>query len=115
MDSCREIGDSVATQRRYFVSSLPPTDPARIAGAIRAHWAIENGMHWTLDVAFGEDQSRVRVKNAAQNFAILRRISMNLLKQDTSSKVGIKTRRLKACADEDYLARLLGFSPLPVA
>jgi predicted transposase YbfD/YdcC len=113
VDSRREIGDSVATQRRYFVSSLPPSDPARIAGAIRTHWAIENGMHWTLDVAFDEDQSGIRVKSAAQNFAVLRRISINLLKQDTSSKVGIKTRRLKACADETYLAKLLGFSALP--
>jgi hypothetical protein len=66
-------------------------------------------MHWTLDVAFNEDQCRARVDNAAQNFAILRRITLNLLRQDRASKVGIRNRRLKACSSERYLAQLLGW------
>jgi predicted transposase YbfD/YdcC len=110
VDSCREIGQSTSRQRRYFFTSLPANDPARIAQAIRAHWAIES-MHWTLDVSFGEDQCRARVKNAAQNFAILRRIALNLLKQDKTTKVGLKLRRLKACANHNYLAKLIGWAP----
>jgi hypothetical protein len=66
-------------------------------------------MHWTLDMAFAEDQCRVRVGNAAQNFAILRRIVMNLLRQDRTTKAGLKNRRMLACANEAYLARLLGW------
>ena len=65
-----------------------------------------------LDVAFGEDQCRVRVANAAQNFAVLRRIVMNLLRQDRNAKVGLKIRRLKACMNDRYLAQLLGWQDL---
>jgi predicted transposase YbfD/YdcC len=108
IEATREIGDTVTTERRYYFSSLP-ADATRIANAVRSHWAIENGMHWCLDVAFGEDQCRVRIDNVAQNFAVLRRISMNLLRQDRTSKVGLKTRRLKACANDNYLARILGW------
>ncbi len=66
-------------------------------------------MHWVLDVAFGDDQCRVRVDNAAQNFAILRRIVMNLLRQDRKAKVGLKIRRLKACMNDHYRAQLPGW------
>ncbi|KFX62597.1 ISAs1 family transposase [Paraburkholderia fungorum] len=65
-------------------------------------------MHWVLDMAFGEDQCRVRVENAAQNFAILCRIALNLLKRDTNTKAGLKIRHLKACANDQYRASLLG-------
>jgi predicted transposase YbfD/YdcC len=108
VEATREIGDKVTTEHRYYVSSLPP-DAAHIAHAVRSHWRIENSMHWVLDVAFGEDQCRVRVDNAAQNFAILRRIVMNLLRQDRQAKVGLKIRRLKACMNDRYLAQLLGW------
>jgi predicted transposase YbfD/YdcC len=111
VEATREIGDKVTTERRYYVSSLPP-DAAHIAHAVRSHWRIENSMHWVLDVAFGEDQCRVRVDNAAQNFAILRRIVMNLLRQDRKAKVGLKIRRLKACMNDRYLAQLLGWQDL---
>ena len=70
-------------------------------------WRIENSMHWVLDMAFGEDQYRVRVNNAAQNFAILRRICLNLLKAYTTTKAGIKKRRLKAGASDGYRAAVL--------
>jgi len=108
IEATREIGGLVSTQRRYYVSNLP-ANAGRIAHAVRSHWRIENSMHWVLDMAFGEDQCRIRVQNAAQNFAILRRIAMNLLNRDTNTKVGLKTRRLKAGAGDEYRASLLGF------
>jgi predicted transposase YbfD/YdcC len=76
---------------------------------VRAQWRIENNLHWVLDVAFGEDQCRVRVDNAAQDFAILRRITLNLLKRDTKTKVGPKNRRLKACASDRCRVEVLGW------
>ncbi|CAN7153577.1 ISAs1 family transposase [Caballeronia sp. LjRoot34] len=108
VEATREINGAVSTERRYYISSLPP-NALTIAQAVRSHWRIENSMHWVLDMAFGEDQCRIRVDNAAQNFAVLRRIVMNLLKRDTTSKVGLKIRRLKACANDRYLAQLLGW------
>jgi predicted transposase YbfD/YdcC len=111
VEATREIGEKITTECRYYVSSLPP-DAAHIAHAVRSHWRIENSMHWVLDVAFGEDQCRVRVDNAAQNFAILRRIVLNLLRQDRKAKVGLKIRRLKACMNDCYLAQLLGWQDL---
>lgn len=92
---------TASTMRRYYATSLPP-DAARIAHAVRSHWRIENSVHWVLDVAFGEDQWRVLVDNAAQNFAILCQITMNLLRHDTSTKAGIKIRRLKATTIDHF-------------
>ena len=109
VEATRETGDTRSTERRYYITTLPP-DPQRIAQAIRAHWGIENRMHWVLDMTFNEDRSRVRMENAAQNFAIVRRIAMNLLRQDATSKIGLRMRRLKAGADDAYRAQLLGLS-----
>ena len=111
IESTRQIGEHSSTERRYYISSLGG-DAKRLGEAIRAHWGIENSMHWVLDVAFGEDQCRARVKNAAQNFAILRRIVINLLRADPSTKVGAKTKRLKASADDRYRAHILGLVAL---
>jgi len=111
IESTRQIGEHSSTERRYYISSLG-SDAKRLGEAIRAHWGIENSMHWVLDVAFGEDQCRARVKNAAQNFAILRRIVINLLRADPTTKVGAKTKRLKASADDRYRAHILGLVPL---
>lgn len=96
-----------STERRYYISSLP-AKPKLLNQSVRAHWGIENSLHWVLDVAFDEDDCRIRVGEGAQNFAILRRIALNLLKQDKSAKVGIATRRLKAAWDTTYLEKLLG-------
>jgi predicted transposase YbfD/YdcC len=74
---------------------------------VRHHWGIEHGLHWVLDIAFREDDSRVRVGHAAENFAIVRHIALNLLRQDRSLKVGVKAKRLKAGWDEAYLLHLL--------
>ena len=92
---------------RYYISSLRP-EATRINSAIRQHWGIENKLHWVLDVAFREDASRKRAGNAAQNFSRITRIALNLLKQNKTSKLGMKGKRLKAGWDNHYLLRLLG-------
>jgi predicted transposase YbfD/YdcC len=74
---------------------------------IRSHWGIENQVHWVLDVAFREDDSRIRKDNGPHNFAILRHIALNLLKQEKTAKCGVKAKRLKAAWDEDYLTTVL--------
>ena len=94
-------------ETRYYITSLQP-DAARLNRAIRQHWGIENKLHWALDVSFGEDLDRKRAGHAAQNFSVLNRIALNLLKQDKSCKLGIHGKRLKAGWDNDYLLRLLG-------
>jgi predicted transposase YbfD/YdcC len=92
---------------RYYITSLKP-DAGRLNRAIRQHWSIENRLHWALDVSFGEDLDRKRAGNAAQNFSLLNRIALNLLKQDKTCKLGIKGKRLKAGWDNEYLLHLLG-------
>lgn len=102
----RRIGATTTIETRYYLSSLP-TDARRIATAVRNHWRIENQLHWTLDVAFREDDCRVRMGHAAENFAVLRRIALNLLRQDHTVKAGLKAKRLTAGWDEAYLRQLL--------
>jgi predicted transposase YbfD/YdcC len=94
------------TETRYYITSLKP-DAARLNRAIRQHWGIENKLHWVLDVGFGEDLDRKRAGHAAQNFSVLNRIALNLLKQDKTSKRGVHGKRLKAGWDNDYLLQLL--------
>ena len=104
--SDRYQGEEHSTKTRYFISSLDK-DAKRILWAKRTHWQVENSLHWVLDVAFGEDYSRVRKGNSAQNFAIIRHIALNLLRQETTAKIGVKNKRLKAAWDEDYLLKVL--------
>jgi predicted transposase YbfD/YdcC len=91
---------------RHFISSaeLPPET---LATAIRRHWTIENGLHWVLDVGFGEDASRVRERNAARNLAVLRRIALNLARADSSLKASLKGKRKYAGWDDTFMARLI--------
>jgi predicted transposase YbfD/YdcC len=96
-----------STERRYFISSLQSTSGERFARLIRNHWSIENTQHWTLDMAFNEDQSRVRKDYGDQNLAVLRRIALGLLHRDKSVKVGVKNKRLKAARNRDYLLKVL--------
>lgn len=91
---------------RYYITSLPCRAKG-IAEAIRAHWGIENRLHWVLDIGFREDESRVRIGHAAENLAILRRIALNLLKQERTCKRGIPGKRLNAGWKNDYLLKVL--------
>lgn len=94
---------------RYYLSSLagPTPGSAQTAlEAVRSHWSIENEVHWVLDLSFREDASRIRKDNGPENFAVLRHIALNLLKQERSARVGIKARRLKAAWSEDYLLKV---------
>lgn len=93
-------------QRRYYISSLSP-DATVLAGAVRAHWGIENGLHWTLDVVFREDYSTKRAGAAAQNFALLSRLTLSLLKGDKSTKGSIRRKRMKAGWSNEYLEAFL--------
>jgi len=104
----REIGDKVTEETRYFISSLDANDPQRLERVVRAHWSIENNLHWVLDIAFDEDSNRARKGHSAENLAVIRHIALNLIKAEKTSKVGIKIKRLKAGWDNDYLLRILG-------
>lgn len=96
----------ISSETRLFISSLPP-EPQALADAIRAHWSIENNLHWTLDVAFREDECRIRKNHAPQNLANIRRFALNMLKQDTT-KISIKRKRFKALINTKYRAQMLG-------
>ena len=99
-------GASPRIEHRYYIGSIR-RDAARLAHAVRSHWGIENQVHWQLDVSFGEDQSRMRKGHSAENFSVVRHIALNILRQDQTTRLGLKNRRLKAGWDERYLANIL--------
>lgn len=103
----QESGQKIREDTRYFISSLKANDPQRLANVVRAHWSIENNLHWVLDVAFDEDRNRTRQGHSAANLAVIRHIALNLLKNETYRKVGIKVKRKRAGWDNDYLLRLI--------
>jgi predicted transposase YbfD/YdcC len=110
IESQREFKNSdkpIENAIRYYISSCT-LNPKEFQKAIRSHWAIENKLHWVLDVGFNEDASRKRNRNATQNYSILLKIALNLLKNEKTEKQGIKGKRLKAGWDEDYLLLVLG-------
>lgn len=99
-------GEETTRERSYYISSLA-AEAQKIGAAIRQHWTIENSLHWVLDIGFREDRSRIRKAHAPKNLATLRHIALNLLKQEKSLQVGIKSKRLKAGWDEAYLLKVL--------
>ncbi len=112
VESTRESAGKISRETRFFIGSIG-TDVGDFARAVRAHWGVENDLHWSLDVAMREDDCRVREKQARENLAVLRHIAMSRLKND-STKLGIKNKRLKAGWNERYLEKLLFERPRTV-
>jgi predicted transposase YbfD/YdcC len=102
----RYTDDGSSINTRYYLTSSSAS-ASELLKMTRTHWSIENSLHWVLDIAFREDESRLRKDNGAENFAIIRRIALNLLKQEQTVKIGVKNRRLKAGWDHRYLMRVL--------
>jgi predicted transposase YbfD/YdcC len=106
--SKREIPGKTSTEEtRYFITSLDATDPKRLGNIVRAHWGIENNLHWVLDYAFREDDQRNRIGNSAANLAIIRHVALNILNSEKKTKVGKKTKRLMAGWDDKFLLSLI--------
>lgn len=106
ISSQRVIGEKSSLQDRYYISSLA-SDAAYFNQAIRSHWEIENKLHWQLDVGFKEDYSTARNGQAAQNLAVVRKMALNILKADKSSKASLKAKRMNAGWNETYLIKIL--------
>jgi predicted transposase YbfD/YdcC len=103
----RTLKGKCSVENRYFITSATHCDVKKMAESIRAHWGIENSLHWVLDVAFGEDQCRIRAKNADENMATIRKMVINVIKSDKSRKGGVGTKRKTAGWDEQYLREIL--------
>lgn len=101
----RRMEHKTTKETRYFLLSF--SSVKTFTTGVRSHWGVENSLHWALDVAFREDESRVRLGHADENLALLRHITLNLLRQEKSSRVGIHAKRLKAGWDNSYLLRVL--------
>jgi predicted transposase YbfD/YdcC len=102
----RQLADEMFSETHLFISSCPPQAKCLLQ-YIRSHWKVENKLHWVLDMAFREDESRVRQGYAAENLAVFHHLCLNLLKQETSAQIGIKAKRLKAGWDMNYLLKVL--------
>lgn len=102
----RHLEGKTSWESRYYITSLSG-NAAEFGRAVRSHWSIENSVHWILDLCFREDDSRVRIGNAAENFTVLRHIALNLLKREKTAKCGVNAKRKKAGWDENYLLKVL--------
>ena len=105
VEATRTLAGETTVEQRFYLTSLPPEAPP-FARAVRNHWGIENRLHWTLDVTFREDQSRLRTGHGAENFAVLRHIALNLLRQELSTK-SMPRKRLACALNPDYLLKVL--------
>jgi predicted transposase YbfD/YdcC len=109
LKSTRETKGKETVEYRYYISSLE-ADAWKIGHAIRSHWSVENKLHWQLDVSYGEDGCKIRKDNGAENFSVIRRVTLNLLKADKKTKAGIKNKRSKAGWNKDYMLEILGIT-----
>lgn len=107
VEARRSFPDHSTFERRYFISSLPGDEAQTLAEAIRGHWGVENALHWSLDVTFQEDASRVRVGHGAENLSRLRRTALNMLQRETTRKISLRAKRLRAGWDHNYLLLIL--------
>lgn len=106
VEARRTVRGKESVERRYYLSSLT-ADAAKFARAVRGHWGVENGLHWVLDVVFGEDQSRARSGHALENLAATRRMAVTLLRRDKTCKRSLKGKLMRAAIDPDYLKHVL--------
>jgi predicted transposase YbfD/YdcC len=106
VESVRTVDGKTSVETRYFISSLE-NDAQIFAGAVRGHWGIENSLHWVLDVQMREDESRIRTDNAPANFAVLRHIATNVIRQNKTRRGGVRTKQFLAAIDETYLDEIL--------
>lgn len=106
VESIRTCEGETSCEARYYISSLAP-DAQRLAEAIRTHWSVENSLHWVLDIAFREDECRIRNGHAPENFTLLRHLAVSALNQEKTANIGIKNKRLRAGWDDDYLLKVL--------
>jgi predicted transposase YbfD/YdcC len=106
IESERMYRNKISKVNKYYISSLP-SNVRKVIGAVRSHWSVENQLHWYLDVVFGEDSSRIRKDNGAENFGTLRRLALGLLKRETSLKKSIRLKRYRASMNNDYLMKVL--------
>jgi len=110
IESERCLRGKTTRERRFYISSLPP-DADRLLRAIRAHWSVENNLHWCMDVAFADDHMRARTGHVAHNLTVLKHITLNLIRlAPVQRKGGIKARRLIAATSDLYRAQLLGLA-----
>ena len=106
VESVRTVDGKTTVETRYYISSI--SNDAKLFGqSIRSHWGIENSLHWILDVALNEDDCRIRKDHAPENFAVMRRLAVNLLGREKSHKRGVKNKQFLAAMDNEYLAKVL--------
>jgi predicted transposase YbfD/YdcC len=106
VESERNINGKISIEQRYYLLSIPP-DVQRFTQSVRSHWSIENQLHWVLDVSFSEDKVQSYQGYSAENLAVIRHLGINLLSRDKKSQVGMKTKRLKAGWNDNYLIETL--------
>jgi predicted transposase YbfD/YdcC len=107
VESTRTVNQVTTTELRYYITSRKGINAGYMAHAIRGHWAIENSQHWVLDMVFDEDGSRIRMHNADENMALMRKMALNLIKREKSTKASVKTKRLRAAWEPGYLFTVL--------
>jgi predicted transposase YbfD/YdcC len=106
VESVRTVDGKTTVETRYYISSL--SNNAKLFGqSVRSHWGVENSLHWVLDVALNEDDCRIRKDKRTENFAVMRRLAVNLLGREKSNKRGVKNKQFLAAMDNEYLTKVL--------